>query len=340
MAIVTWMVESSDSFLDGIAQTTFGSLVGAAGTLGAFMASLAVVLVAVNALMQFRPVDAGQSISLMVKLAIISILALNWSQFNLITDAVDSAINAIAGQIISSVGGEPGVGALDFADRFDRFLDYQTRVSNTAIENMNWVGGGVWGVVSAFLLGITASLAGAVIVFAKIMLTVYIGIAPVMLLLLIFKPTTDYFQNWLSGLISYMLYPLVMAAIFSIVFGLTDGIIERMGNIATATSIGQLLPFVVMIFLTIFGIILVPMIVRQISGNISLATPMAGAAGAAGVIMAARTLGATRVAGMGLSAASGSARAVATSGAARAVGSAGSAVGDRLSRSLRIQGQK
>lgn len=338
MAIVTWMVESSDSFLDGIAETTFGSLIGAAGTLGAIMASLAVVLVAVNALMQFRSVDAGQSIALMVKLAIISILALNWSQFNLITDAVESAINAIAGQIIGSVGGDPGVGALDFAGRFDEFLDYQTLISNTAIENMNWVGGGVWGVVSAFLLGITAALAGAVIVFAKIMLTVYIGIAPIMLLLLIFKVTNDYFQNWLSGLISYMLYPLVMAAIFSIVFGLTGGIIQRMGNIAAATSIGQLLPFIVMIFLTIFGVILVPMIVRQISGNISLATPMAGAAGAASVVMAAKTLGATRIAGMGLSAASGTARTAATSGAARAASAAGSAAAARLSRAMRVQG--
>lgn len=338
MAIVTWMVESSDSFLDGIAETTFGSLIGAAGTLGAIMASLAVILVAVNALMQFRSVDAGQSIALMVKLAIISILALNWSQFNLITDAVESAINAIAGQIIGSVGGDPGVGALDFAGRFDDFLDYQTLISNTAIENMNWVGGGVWGVVSAFLLGITAALAGAVIVFAKIMLTVYIGIAPIMLLLLIFKVTSDYFQNWLSGLVSYMLYPLVMAAIFSIVFGLTEGIIERIGNVASVTSIGQLLPFVVMIFLTIFGVILVPMIVRQISGNISLATPMAGAAGAASVVMAAKTLGATRIAGMGLSAASGTARTAATSGAARAASAAGSAAAARLSRAMRVQG--
>lgn len=329
MAIVTWMVESSDSFLDGIAETTFGSLIGAAGTLGAIMASLAVILVAVNALLQFRSVDAGQSIALMVKLAVISILALNWSQFNLITDAVESAINAIAGQIIGSVGGDPGVGALDFAGRFDDFLDYQTLISNTAIENMNWVGGGVWGVVSAFLLGITAALAGAVIVFAKIMLTVYIGIAPIMLLLLIFKVTSDYFQNWLSGLVSYMLYPLIMAAIFSIVFGLTEGIIERIGNVASVTSIGQLLPFVVMIFLTIFGVILVPMIVRQISGNISLATPMAGAAGAASVVMAAKTLGATKAAGMGLSAATGT---------ARAVGTAGSAAAARLSRAMRVQG--
>ena len=329
MAIVTWMVESSDSFLDGIAETTFGSLIGAAGTLGAIMASLAVVLVAVNALMQFRSVDAGQSIALMVKLAIISILALNWSQFNLITDAVESAINAIAGQIIGSVGGDPGVGALDFAGRFDEFLDYQTLISNTAIENMNWVGGGVWGVVSAFLLGITAALAGAVIVFAKIMLTVYIGIAPIMLLLLIFKVTNDYFQNWLSGLISYMLYPLVMAAIFSIVFGLTGGIIQRMGNIAAATSIGQLLPFIVMIFLTIFGVILVPMIVRQISGNITLASPMAAPMAAVGIMAAAKTAGVSAVA----TGATTTAVRTTAQGASAAAGAMA-----RLARSNRIQG--
>ena len=39
MAIVSWMVESSESFLDNIAQTTFGSLIGAAGTVGALMST-------------------------------------------------------------------------------------------------------------------------------------------------------------------------------------------------------------------------------------------------------------------------------------------------------------
>lgn len=329
MAIVTWMVESSENFLNNISETTFGSLIGAAGAVGALMSTLAIILVAANASLQYRSVDARTSILLIFKLTLVSIFALNWTQFNLVTNAIESGIQTIAGQIIGSIGGSPSATAADFAGRFDEFLDYQQMVSNTAIERMNWVGGGVWGVVASFLLGVTAALAGAVIVFAKIMLTLYVGIAPVMIIMTIFKATSDYFENWLSGLISYMLYPLIMAAVFSVVFGMTDEIIDRMTNIAAVTSLGQLLPFIVMVFLAIIGILLVPMIVRQISGNITLASPMAAPMAAVGIMAAAKTAGVSAVA----TGATTAAVRTTTQGASAAAGAMA-----RLARSNRIQG--
>ena len=146
----------------------------------------------------------------------------------------------------------------------------------------------------------------------------------------IFKVTSDYFQNWLSGLISYMLYPLIMAAVFSVVFGMTNDIIDRIGDVAAATTLGQLLPFIVMVLLAIGGIILVPMIVRQISGNITLASPMAAPMAAVGIMAAAKTAGVT-------AAATGIGTAVGRSTAQGASAAAGAAA--RLARSNRIQGQ-
>lgn len=339
MAIVSWMVESSEGFLEGIAQTTFGSLIGAAGTIGALLTTLAIVFVATNMTLQYRVTDARTSIMLIIKLTLISVLAVNWSQFNLVTNAIESGIQTIAGQIISSIGGPPSATAADFASRFDDFLDYQQRVSNTAIERMNWVGGGVWGVVAAFLLGATAALAGAVIIFAKIMLTLYVGIAPVMIIMSIFSVTSDYFRNWLSGLISYMLYPLIMAAVFAVVFGMTDAIIARMSDPAAATSLGQLLPFIVMVILAIIGIVLIPMIVRQISGNIALVSPMTGPMTALSVLAAARMAGLTRVASMMGAAQTGAGAAAIPSAAAATAAQASSSAAARLDRSNRIQGR-
>lgn len=334
MAIVSWMVQASEDFLEGIAQTTFGALVGAAGTIGALLSTLAIVLVAVNMTLQYRVMDARTSIMLIIKLTLVSLFALNWTQFNVVTEALEAGIQTIAGQIISSIGGAPSASSADFAGRFDEFLNYQQRVSNTAIERMNWVGGGVWGVVSAFLLGATAALAGAVIIFAKIMLTLYVGIAPIMIVTTIFSVTSDYFRNWLSGLISYMMYPLIMAAVFAVVFGMTDAIIARMSDPAAATSLGQLLPFIVMVILAIIGIVLIPLIVKQISGNIGLVTPMSGPITALSVVAAARMAGLTRVASM-VGATRTGAGAAATPASAAAVATSASA---RLARSNRLLG--
>lgn len=336
MAIVTWMVQASEGFLDGIAETTFGSLVGAAGTIGALLSALAIVLVAVNMTLQYRVMDARTSIMLIIKLGLVSIFAVDWSQFSTVADALESGIQTIAGEIIGAIGGSSSASTTDLAARFDEFLDYQQRISNTAIERMNWVGGGVWGVFSAFLLGLTAALSGAVLIFAKIMLTLYVGIAPVMIIMSIFPATSDYFKSWLSGLISYMMYPLVIASVFAVIFGMTDAIIARMSDPVAATSLGQLLPFIVMVILSIIGIILVPMIVRQLSGNINLISPMSGPMTAISLLAAARMAGATKMLGAMAGAMQVGRGAAAT--AATATATATSSAAARLARSNRIQG--
>ena len=183
-----------------------------------------------------------------------------------------------------------------------------------------------------------AAAAGLIICFSKIMMTFYVGIAPLMIILSIFPITYDYFRNWLSGFVSYAFYPVILAAVFSVVLGMVNRMIDQMGDPETASSLGQLMPFLVMILLCLASIAMVPLIVRQISGNVALMSPLSGPMTALSVLAAARMAGLTK-----LLAATVSATKLGTSPGAQPSGTTAAAAttsaAARLARSNRVLGR-
>lgn len=79
MRIVDYITTTGELFLTDVARNTFLSLVTASGTLVGYMAVLAVALVGMNMMMQFRPISWPATIGLMIKLALIGIFAWNWN---------------------------------------------------------------------------------------------------------------------------------------------------------------------------------------------------------------------------------------------------------------------
>lgn len=338
MAIVDWMVGSVDGYLDSVGQTNFGVLASPVGVIGSLLATMAVALVATNGVLQYRAVDFRTTVITVLKLSLVAIFSTNWAQFNIVTEALISASESLAGLIMSSLGGSSDASATYFANEFDILVTYLTKVLNAAGASMNWVGGAFFLAIGAILLGIMAAAAGLIICFAKIMLTFYVGIAPLMIILSIFSVTSDYFRNWLSGLISYAFYPVILAAVFSVVLGMINQMIDRMGDPQTASSLGQLMPFLVMILLCLASIAMVPLIVRQISGNIGLTSPLSGPMAALSVMAAARMAGLTRVTSV-MGAARGGAGSAANPIAAAANAAQASSAAARLARSNRILGR-
>lgn len=340
MAIVNWMVNSVDGYLAGIGETNFGVLASPVGVVGGLMATLAVAIVALNGVMQYRAVDFRTTLMTILKLAFIAIFSTNWAQFNIITDAIISASTNLATLLMSSLGGPGDASPGYFANEFDILVNYLTKVLNAAGASMNWVGGAVFLAIGALLLGLMAMAAGFIICFAKIMLTFYVGIAPLMIILSIFPITADYFRNWLSGIISYAFYPVILAAVFSVVLGMVNQMIDRMGDPETASSLGQLMPFLVMILLCLACIAVVPMLVRQISGNVALLTPLSAPMTALSLLAAARLAGVTRMLSQVLSRPTTTAAGAAPKAVAAATGggSATSAAA-RLARSNRLSGR-
>lgn len=279
MGIVSWMVDTTDEFLDDAAQSQFGAVASNIGTLLAVCSTIVLMAVLINMAFQYRSMDGRTAFWLAVKLTLISIFSVNWSQFNIIADGIIGGLDFIAGALVASVGGG-GAGATHFAAEFDQMIDNFSQYLNAVGSNLNWMAGAMMGALGAFFLGVVGALCGLVLIFAKIMLTFMLGIAPVMIGLSMFEATKDYFHRWLSSTLSYAMYPLVIAGVFSTIVGMAQSLFTTLGDPNSATNIGALIPFFMMMFLAAGLIVAVPVMVKSLSGNFALGSmpSMAGAA--------------------------------------------------------------
>lgn len=288
--IVSWIVGSVDQYLANAGETTFGALVGSVGQIGMAMATMAVVIVALNAMLQVRAVDLRTSVLLAVKLGLVGIFALNWAQFNSVATAIITGMEALAGVMVGAAGGTTDGSAAGFATAFDGVIWEYIQMANQIGSAMNWVGGAFFTNIAALMLGAMGAAAGLMMVFAKLMITFYVSIAPIMIIMSLLNTTKDYFQNWVTGLISYAFYPIIIAAVFSVIIAMGEEMADNV-NSGDLATLGQALPFMAMMVMAFFGIFLIPMIMRQVTGNIQLTSVMSGPMAALSVMSAARMAG-------------------------------------------------
>ncbi len=288
--IVTWIVGTVDGYLNDAGETVFGSLIGTVGQIGMAMATMAVVMVALNAMLQVRAVDLRTSVLLGIKLGLVGIFALNWAQFNSVASAIIGGMESLAGVMVGAAGGSSDGSAAGFAAAFDDLIWDYIEMANQIGNSMNWVGGAFFTNLAAIMLGAMGAAAGLMLVFAKLMITFYVSIAPIMIVMSLLTATKDYFQNWLTGLVSYAFYPIVIAAVFAVIIAMAQNMASNVmgGDLAT---LGQAIPFLAMMVMAFFAIFLIPVIMRQITGNIQLTSIMSGPMAALSVMSAARMAG-------------------------------------------------
>jgi len=111
------------------------------------------------------------------------------------------------------------------------------------------------------------------------LISILIGLAPIMIFLTLFDVTKDYFARWLSTLISFSMYPIIIAGVFSTIIGVASALIDRLGDPSSAANIGALLPFFMMILMGKGFILATPFIARSLSGNIVMPAMNAGMGG-------------------------------------------------------------
>lgn len=273
MAIVAPIVNSAESFLVNAARSTFLGLVEASGTLVGYMAVLAVALVGINMMVQLRPMAWANCLSLMIKLALIGIFAWNWNQFWGVADGILSAIEATAGGILASSGnGLSGPSINDgFASAIDRLMIQFTNAATSIAEDMGgYFTSAIVSGICVLLIGFISAVSALLILFPKVVITVLLGLAPIVIAMTLFEATKGFFERWMSACISWSLYPLFIASIFSIMISMGTDMIDRIGTDGY-TSIGAFVPFIVLMILILLCMALLPMLVTTVSGNIQMA---------------------------------------------------------------------
>ena len=279
MSVVTYFVETSQAYLDTAAETQFGAVAATVGTLLVLGTTLVVILVFLNMIYQYKAMDGRTAFWLAIKIGLIGVFATNWVQFNALSSAILAGIDSIAGALVASVGGgspwpvghlrrrirpaDCGAGRLPERGRVRIELDGRRHARHRR----------------CLLLSILGGLAAFILVASRLMIALLIGIAPVMIFLTLFDVTKDYFARWLSALISFALYPIVIAGVFATITGVSSALIGELGDPEGATNIGALIPFFMMVLMAKGFIIATPFIVRAISGNIMMPALSGGLGG-------------------------------------------------------------
>lgn len=212
--------------------------------------------------------DGQELLVLLFKIGLIDAFALNWANFNFVSGNLIDGLDHLAGSLIGSATGAEGAGPAYFAARFDLQMDRLAEYGNSVTSHMGAVSKAVMGAIFMGLLALVGGAAGAVLVLAKMMMTFLIGLAPIMILCSMFQVTKDYFHRWLSTLASFALYPVVMAGIFSMVFGLVGLLVSQIGSADSVEQVGGTIPFLAVVILSLAMVVAIPFIVPMISGNL------------------------------------------------------------------------
>ena len=154
MGTVSFIVDAADSALGSIAETQFGYIVSGLGTSVMLAATVALIVLFINMVLQIRPMDGGEVMVLLFKVGLIITFALNWARFDLVSGYIIDGLDNIAGLIIGSITGETGAGAAFFAERFDQMAIDLADHANVMGESMHWVGGAMMSVFMAVILAV------------------------------------------------------------------------------------------------------------------------------------------------------------------------------------------
>ncbi|WP_226627977.1 type IV secretion system protein [Alloyangia pacifica] len=273
MGIVTFIVEAADKGLDTVATSQFAAVAEISGTIIMGAATVAIIALFINMAWQIRPMDGREMLVLLFKISLIKAFALNWANFNFVSQHLIDGLDELAGSLIGSATGEDAIGSAYFAARFDLQMDRLAEYGNEAASHMSRVSKALMGVFFMALIALVGGLAGAVLVLAKMMITLLIGLAPIMILCSMFDVTKDYFHRWVSSLASFALYPVVIAGVFSMVFGLVTLLVSDLGSVDTADKAGKMVPFLGVVILSLAMVVAIPFIVPMLSGNLQAGWP-------------------------------------------------------------------
>lgn len=279
MSIVTFLVETADGFLEDSAESQFGAIAATVGTLMIVTMTVLVILVFINMAFQVRSMDGRTAFWLAIKLALVGLFATNWAQFNSFSTAVLNGIDSIAGSLVASVGGGTPGPSGTFAESFDDIVGEFAEYLNGIGENMNWVAGGFMSVLGTFLLSLLGGLAAFFLIASRLMIALLLGLAPIMIFLTFFEVTKDYFARWLSALISFAMYPIFIAGVFSTIIGVSQSVLDRLADADAIDRIGAVVPLLMMIMMAKGFLLATPFLVRAVSGNIVMPALSSGLGG-------------------------------------------------------------
>lgn len=205
----------------------------------------------------------------MVKIAFIFGVGIQLAEYNVyVVDTVWNGPQELSSAIAGTSGGSIG-------PTLNAILQQGFQIGQKFYGKAGLLNGDFGAYIAAFAVwAITMAVtiyAGALIVLAKVALSLIIALGPLFIVSLLFQPTANFFNSWVQQLTNYCLVMVLMVT--GNVFVLT--LFRRAASATGITSTAQidaLFPFFVTGGLSLFVIAQIPSIASGLAGGVSLSS--------------------------------------------------------------------
>lgn len=222
-------------------------------------------------------------------------MATNWAAFSAtLYKLVQSVPNVISDTIITSIAGSGGVldGGTDDTTGVVKILDAVFETAGKVYEQVatgtfEFVGALIGAVVFVVAM-IFIAVAAAAILAAKLMLFITLALAPVFIILALYRWTFRFTDGWLLLMVNLMVTQTLMMAFLAFLYQLIELAITTANNTATESKLSYVAPFVIVCLLGIVVFRFIPAFAAAITGGGALGQGDAAIVAGHGTILRAR----------------------------------------------------
>ncbi|MBB4581582.1 type IV secretion system protein VirB6 [Rhizobium aethiopicum] len=230
--MIAYLVGLVDKTLLNYLETIFGYVSGPLGVLLKAVALVALLFIAVNHVLQLKQVSYGEYITWAIRYFLIAMFALVWGNFSAIYTVITETPGDYSALLVKGVAAKYVTHRADILDvaaikdeytamdaftyalfwmardffRDTSILDIGMSLKNIGLGILMGIIGGVWTAVCAII-----------IMIAKIGLMMALSLAPLAICMLMVEQTRQYFEAWSRFVLSFLVIPLLLAALTAIV---------------------------------------------------------------------------------------------------------------------------
>ena len=279
MGIIESTYTQAVSFLDSLGETQFGTVAAQVATTGQLLAALVVILILIMAGSGRGRLDWGDAIALIVTVVLVAGFMQNWADFNSILNGLYGFFDGLSNSFIAAAIGAPGEATL--VGYLDDILSQAASAATSSAGALDILGAVLNGISYILIAGFGA-LCIIGLVAARAALTILIALAPAAIMCVLSDKTKNYFERWLSALIMFMMFPVIVAGIIgTIIAMLNQAILASTGD--DVSTLGAFVPVGTALICGIVMVFVSPIIVSALTGSFEmgrLASRMSGAASA------------------------------------------------------------
>jgi type IV secretion system protein VirB6 len=204
-------------------------------------------------------------------------MATNWDAFSAtLYQLVQAVPNLISDTIIESIAGSGGVldGGTDDTTGVVKILDAVFETAGKVYEQVatgtfEYVGALIGAVVFVVAM-IFIAVAAAAILAAKLMLFITLALAPVFIILALYRWTFRFTDGWLLLMVNLMVTQTLMMSFLAFLYQLIELAINTANNTATESKLSYVAPFVIVCLLGIVVFRFIPSFASAIVGGMAL----------------------------------------------------------------------